>query len=550
REPQAFLMDEPLSNLDAKLRVQMRTEIAKLHQRLQTTTVYVTHDQVEALTLGQRICILRKGVIQQVNTPYEVYQNPSNVFVGGFIGSPGMNFMSGHLVLHHGVVFLQLGEHHLPLPASLTSRLLATSTVHGRPVVVGIRPEHFSLATDGDPYTLPVNVELVEAMGSEAYAYFSTNVAVPDLSELSDTQAMADSFVARLGAGSSVRGGERIHLRPHLDEIHLFDPQTMLTLLSPADEGEVRARQTAAAGISIPNAAPHSHVAAPTALATMPSAAPLADPVRPAAPAAAATVLQPMQPVIHLHQTFVRPDMPQVGVLDAAPATMTSVFESQVAAPVPLEPLHGMPAPRRVATEGSHPRPNFAATIVGNAPPSPLATPPLAPSPSAPPRLAPQAAAQPAPPIAAPPAVAPDAAAPAPASPDAPALARAHEATPPPAPPAPTPPRGFAPRAIGAPSGRPTVSVESTTASPVGDTVRLDVVASELDVALEASTPEATLAMPARAPAIAGSGFREALARMRQDGPATPVDAAPAAPVTSNDFRRLRFGGPPEPPAN
>src|SRR6187431_2134858 len=96
RQPKVFLFDEPLSNLDAKMRVQMRTEIAKLHQRLQATMVYVTHDQIEALTLGQRICILRKGVIQQVNTPFEVYQNPANVFVGGFIGSPGMNFMSGH----------------------------------------------------------------------------------------------------------------------------------------------------------------------------------------------------------------------------------------------------------------------------------------------------------------------------------------------------------------------------------------------------------------------------------------------------------------------
>jgi multiple sugar transport system ATP-binding protein len=524
REPQAFLMDEPLSNLDAKLRVQMRTEIAKLHQRLQTTTVYVTHDQVEALTLGQRICILRKGVIQQVNTPYEVYQNPSNVFVGGFIGSPGMNFMSGHLVLHHGVVFLQLGEHHLPLPASLTSRLLATSTVHGRPVVVGIRPEHFSLANDGDPYTLPVQVELVEAMGSEMYAYFGTNVATPDLSELSDTQATADSFVARLGSGASVRGGERIHLRPTLDEIHLFDPQTMLTLLSPSDEGEVRARQSAAAGAISINTQPHSHVASPTALGAV-APTPVTMPVR----AAESPVLQPMQPIIHLHQTFVSPDGTPVGTL--APAigeTVAAVFDQPLPSTLPLEPL--MPA--AVGDPGHpqashHPRPTFAQ---GDGSP-----PPGRPSQASSPRRS----GFPAPahswssdePAALAPAFEPDVAPALPVAPVAPTAPTAapvdtgQPATPPPS-------RGFAPRPIRgvAPSAEP----------------RLAATRAELDAAIEAPLT-ASVGEDAHAPAppAAPSGFRAALTDLQRGAPSAQPPASPRAP---KDFRTFQFGSNPEAP--
>ena len=363
REPQCFLMDEPLSNLDAKLRVQMRTEIAKLHQRLGVTTVYVTHDQVEAMTLGQRICILRKGVVQQVNTPFEVYQNPANIFVGGFMGSPGMNFMSGHLVLHDGVSYLRLGDHHLPLPASVTARLQSTNDIHGRGVVVGIRPEHLAVTTDADPLAVPTQVELVEAMGAELYAYFTAGVATPDLSALSDTQATAETFVARLPASTMVRGGDAVHLRLDMDELHLFDPQTMLTMLTPVDEGEVRARQLAAAGH-----ASAGSVFAPSHVTAVPSAS-----------------VQQIQPVVHLHQTFMQPDGVVPGsTINADPAAVAAVFDSPIEQSITLQPLmpgtgiavgaHGMPGPRFAGTSSAgaasasaYPRPAAAAPIMAAA---------------------------------------------------------------------------------------------------------------------------------------------------------------------------------------
>ena len=234
REPQAFLMDEPLSNLDAKLRVQMRTEIAKLHQRLGTTTVYVTHDQVEAMTLGHRICILRKGVVQQVDTPYMVYNNPSNVFVGGFIGSPGMNFLTGTLYCDNGSVRLMLGTTSFPLPADVVARLSTDPSPHGSEVIVGIRPEHLHEATPhASAGTLEAKVDLVEALGSEAYAYITFDIGTPDLSSLSDTQAATVTHVARLDVGHSARQGAPLHLIPDLHHVHLFDPGTQTTLLAP-----------------------------------------------------------------------------------------------------------------------------------------------------------------------------------------------------------------------------------------------------------------------------------------------------------------------------
>ncbi|MBC7643604.1 MAG: sn-glycerol-3-phosphate ABC transporter ATP-binding protein UgpC [Thermoleophilia bacterium] len=240
REPQAFLMDEPLSNLDAKLRVQMRTEIAKLHQRLQTTTVYVTHDQVEAMTLGQRICILRKGIIQQVASPSEVYASPSNIFVGGFIGSPGMNFLLGTVVPHEGRLWLQLGQQSFALPAYVSDRFTGQVDGSGRQVVVGVRPEHLHpVAEGGSQQGLAVQVDIVEALGSESYAYFRTDVPAPDLSELSDTQASSASFVARLQAGVRVTGGSTLLLAPDLEHVHLFDPTTQLTLLAPRAQEQV-----------------------------------------------------------------------------------------------------------------------------------------------------------------------------------------------------------------------------------------------------------------------------------------------------------------------
>ncbi len=233
REPQAFLMDEPLSNLDAKLRVQMRTEIARLHQRLGTTTVYVTHDQVEAMTLGQRICILRLGVVQQVDTPRMVYDHPSNIFVAGFIGSPGMNFFQGHLLAGPSGPVLQIGHNYAwHLPESISSRLVVNVDGAGIPVVVGIRPEHLH-HVGGAANVQPLNatIDLVETMGSESFAYFNVDVPSPDLSDLSDTQAVSALHVARLDGIGPDAAGHVIQLTPDLDRIHLFDPGTQQNLL-------------------------------------------------------------------------------------------------------------------------------------------------------------------------------------------------------------------------------------------------------------------------------------------------------------------------------
>jgi multiple sugar transport system ATP-binding protein len=358
REPQAFLMDEPLSNLDAKLRVQMRTEIAKLHARLQTTTVYVTHDQVEAMTLGQRICILRKGVVQQVDTPFQVYTNPNNIFVGGFIGSPGMNFLMGHLLLHDGQVFLQLGEHHLALPPVVTSRLLSSTDINGRGVIVGIRPEHLDQASgDGrGGHALPVDVEHVETMGSEAYAYFTMNVPSPDLAMLSDTQAVASTFVARLDPQVHVRAGEPLWLQMDLDHLHLFDPETQHTLLAPMDEQEQRAR-------ALPLSVTTPRTEEPAAFAPrsvlhgyLPAGTHGFD--------GAGQQQQQLQPVINLHQTFAVPH--------GAPAASASPLTSVVAhgdAGTHIEHVFDVPVGMSAPAEPAAPQDHAPQTHAPLAPP-------------------------------------------------------------------------------------------------------------------------------------------------------------------------------------
>src|ERR687893_295452 len=169
RNPKAFLMDEPLSNLDAKLRVQMRAEVARIQHRLSTTTVYVTHDQTEAMTLGDRVAVMRAGVIQQVDTPRTLYEQPQNLFVGGFIGSPSMNFLPARL--EGDTIRLPFGE--TPIPPDLRDRLRGDG--NARDVIAGVRPEHFE-DSDVEPdrgglrFAAPVSV--VESMGSELYAYF------------------------------------------------------------------------------------------------------------------------------------------------------------------------------------------------------------------------------------------------------------------------------------------------------------------------------------------------------------------------------------------
>ena len=198
REPSAFLMDEPLSNLDAKLRVQMRAEIASLQSRLGTTTIFVTHDQVEAMTMGHRVAVLRDGRLQQCDTPRHLYDHPTNVFVAGFIGSPAMNLCTLPVVGGRA----ELGGRELALPPGLNG---------AGSVVVGLRPEALELADDG----LPGRVEVVEELGADAYAFCAA-----------DLPGGEARVIARTDARHPPQIGDRVGLRPRFDEVHLFDAET------------------------------------------------------------------------------------------------------------------------------------------------------------------------------------------------------------------------------------------------------------------------------------------------------------------------------------
>ena len=234
REPSVFLMDEPLSNLDAKLRVQMRTEVSRIQRRLGTTMVYVTHDQTEAMTLGDRVAVMRAGILQQCDTPAHLYEEPQNLFVAGFIGSPSMNFLPGRL--EGEVVRTAFGE--AALPDKLRARLQANGGRGGRDVIVGMRPEHFEDAAVEES-TLPnrlrfrVKVDVVESMGSEKYVYFdvqSEHVESAELTELAADAGMEDlpshgsgqQVVARLSAESQATPGEEVELSLDTSQIKLF----------------------------------------------------------------------------------------------------------------------------------------------------------------------------------------------------------------------------------------------------------------------------------------------------------------------------------------
>jgi multiple sugar transport system ATP-binding protein len=234
RDPSAFLMDEPLSNLDAKLRVQMRTSVAKLQSELGTTTVYVTHDQTEAMTLGHRVAVMRSGVLQQVGAPAELYNGPKNIFVAGFIGSPAMNFLPGQI--EGDKVKTAIGE--LPLPAEARG-------AGARDVIVGIRPENFedaAMVRDGRErgVTFKAKIDLVESMGSEQYAYFEVageGVESQELAELAQDSGLAETpsggggqIVARIDAASPIRRGEEAEIWVDASKLHLFDPGSGLRL--------------------------------------------------------------------------------------------------------------------------------------------------------------------------------------------------------------------------------------------------------------------------------------------------------------------------------
>ncbi|GGR07510.1 ABC transporter ATP-binding protein [Streptomyces pilosus] len=240
RDPEAFLMDEPLSNLDAKLRVQMRTQISRLQRRLGTTTVYVTHDQTEAMTLGDRVVVMRQGLVQQVGTPAELYGMPRNLFVAGFIGSPAMNFVNASLA--GGTLRTPLGE----LPLDDRARRVLEERRAPRDVIVGLRPEAFedaSLAHGGRGPVVTATVDVLESLGSDAYVYFQAEggpVTSAELEELATDSGLRDAgagtaqqIVARLDAATRAREGAPVELRIDMGKAHVFDPSTGSNLTHP-----------------------------------------------------------------------------------------------------------------------------------------------------------------------------------------------------------------------------------------------------------------------------------------------------------------------------
>ncbi len=241
REPQAFLMDEPLSNLDAKLRVQMRAEIAKLQQDLGVTTIYVTHDQIEAMTMGDRVAVLKQGHLQQVDAPQVLYDHPANIFVAGFIGSPAMNLVDASLDRDGDRLAVTFGSTTLELDDRVLDRRPSLAGYEGRRVVVGIRPEDLqdaSLASDGlRGRRMAARVDLLEALGSEVLAHFTvdappvvtddTKELVRDLGTTAQLEARAaegtSSFVARLDPRTPARRGEPLELTVDVERMHFFD---------------------------------------------------------------------------------------------------------------------------------------------------------------------------------------------------------------------------------------------------------------------------------------------------------------------------------------
>ncbi|CAG9613023.1 Oligosaccharides import ATP-binding protein MsmX [Bacillus rhizoplanae] len=210
RNAKVFLMDEPLSNLDAKLRVQMRAEITKLHQQLQTTTVYVTHDQIEAMTMATRLVVLKDGIIQQVGTPKEVYERPENVFVGGFIGSPGMNFFKGTLTENA----VMIDKWKIEVPEEKMKSLRNKGYVN-KEIIIGIRPEDFyygkTLVDLPHNTKITVTIDVSELMGSETYLYSNIN---------------GQSFVARVNSSVDVHSQSEMDLALNMDKVHYFDSET------------------------------------------------------------------------------------------------------------------------------------------------------------------------------------------------------------------------------------------------------------------------------------------------------------------------------------
>lgn len=214
REPKVFLMDEPLSNLDAKLRVQMRTEISKLHQKLQTTFIYVTHDQTEAMTMGTRIVVMKDGIVQQVNTPQFIYDNPANIFVAGFIGSPQMNFLDASLSESNGEVIAKFGKDTVVLSKELANAAKSKGYI-GKDVIVGIRPEDIEIAAGDENSIVEAKVEVTELMGAETYIYLTKEKS---------------NIVARVNGTVKLNHGDSLKIALDTTKLHIFDKETELTI--------------------------------------------------------------------------------------------------------------------------------------------------------------------------------------------------------------------------------------------------------------------------------------------------------------------------------
>jgi multiple sugar transport system ATP-binding protein len=239
REPKVFLMDEPLSNLDAKLRVQMRGEIAKLQHELGTTTIYVTHDQVEAMTMGHRVAVMYQGALQQVDAPQRLYDEPGNMFVAGFIGTPPMNILAGDVHVADGKVSISVGGQELPVPDATLDRYRVLASYNGRSVAMGIRSEdlHPIALQPGLP-RVAARLELVEALGSETMAFFridartvssgagSTGDAVEDVIEKEGIAASRPNLVASFPPRVALRLDEQVEIGVDLEHAHFFDEET------------------------------------------------------------------------------------------------------------------------------------------------------------------------------------------------------------------------------------------------------------------------------------------------------------------------------------
>jgi multiple sugar transport system ATP-binding protein len=215
RNPQVFLFDEPLSNLDAKMRVQMRSEISRLHGQLGSTMIYVTHDQVEAMTMGDRICVMKDGAIMQVADPLTLYRKPENLFVAGFIGSPPMNLLRGKIEKRDsGLVFTETAEQNvisIPIKAGSTLEALASKHLN-KPIVLGIRPEHITEETkNGSQIPVASTVDIAEPMGSESLVYM---------------KAGSGSFIAKIHGENLFQQGQQLTVYVNLDKVHLFDAET------------------------------------------------------------------------------------------------------------------------------------------------------------------------------------------------------------------------------------------------------------------------------------------------------------------------------------